>query len=64
MKAKIIQDDLAAALTALRWSKGELADRLGVHRNTVSAWATGKVPLPMYAKAYLSLAVAISRLLK
>lgn len=58
------RDDLAPSLLALGWSQAELARRLGVHINTVSAWATGKVKLPMYAQAYLALAVAISRLLK
>lgn len=35
------------------WSQAELGRRLGVHVNTVSAWATGKVAVPAYVVEYL-----------
>lgn len=60
----VIRDDLAAPLMALSWTQAELARRLGVHVNTVSGWATGRTPMPLYAQAYLKLAVGASRLLK
>lgn len=60
----VIRDDLAAALLTLGWSRGELARRLGIHRNTVSAWSTGKAPIPGPVAAYLDLAIKASRLLK
>jgi transcriptional regulator with XRE-family HTH domain len=44
---------LTAALQILGWSGNELGRRLGVHRNTVSAWATGRVAVPGYVAEYL-----------
>lgn len=61
---EIKRADLAAVLLALGWNQADLARRLGVHRNTVSAWATGKVEIPGPVLAYLDLAVKASRLLK
>lgn len=61
---KAVRDDLAPALWALGWSQQQLADRMKVHKNTVSAWATGKVELPGPVAAYLDLAVGLRRLLK
>lgn len=58
-----IRDDLEPALMTLGWSQQQLADRLKVHKNTVSAWATGRVGLPGPVEAYLDLAVRASRLL-
>lgn len=60
---QVIRDDLAAPLMALGWSQADLAKRLRVHENTVSAWATGKARVPGAVQAYLRLAVAVSRLL-
>lgn len=54
--------DVEAALKALGWSWGELARRLGLHRNAVSKWRTGKVAVPGYAAAYLNLALKVKRL--
>lgn len=41
------------ALLGLRWSQAELGRRLGVSPTSVSAWMTGKAPVPGYALAYL-----------
>lgn len=52
---------MQAALDALGWSRGSFADRLGIHRNTISKWnRSGEVP--GYAAAFLSLAIEIRRL--
>ena len=47
--------ELRSTLKALDMSQSELSDRLGVALSTVSAWATGKAPVPQYATAYLVL---------
>jgi len=36
-------------------SQQELSDRICVHRNTISKWATGKVAVPGPVRAYLRL---------
>lgn len=46
-------------LQELGWSKAELARRLGLSANAVSAW--GDLP-PRYAQAYLDLALRVKRL--
>lgn len=48
-------NEFRAAMKALGLSQRDLAFRLGVALSTVSAWATGKVPVPKYASAYLEL---------
>ncbi len=52
-------EDWQAMLKDLRWSKAELARRLGVHANTVLGWKDGA---PDYALAYLRLAVRAKEL--
>lgn len=49
--------EFRAALKRLGLTQLALAglERLGVHKATVNAWATGKVPVPRYASAYLEL---------
>jgi DNA-binding transcriptional regulator YiaG len=47
------KSELATALDALGWPGAELARRLGVHVNTVSAWVTGRVRVPAYTTEYL-----------
>ena len=47
------EKQLTDALHRLRWSQSDLARRLGVHVNTASAWATGKVEVPGYVVEYL-----------
>lgn len=44
---------LAAVLHMLDWKQTVLAQRLGVHVNTVSGWATGSMPVPDYVAEYL-----------
>lgn len=60
---RIAQPANLAALDVLGWSQAELAKRLGVHKNTVSKWATGQTHLPGPVNAYLNLAVKVRRLL-
>ena len=40
---------LMAKLTKLRWSRAELARRLGVTKHTVYRWTRGEHPVPAYA---------------
>lgn len=51
--------NFADALAELGWSKGDLAARLGRHRNAVAAW--GDDP-PVYVTEYLRLALTVRRL--
>ena len=53
-------EDLGNRLSALGWSEGELARRLGVSVCTVSAWAAGALTMPKYAVAYLELALDVN----
>lgn len=48
--------DLSKILRDLDWSQADLSRKLGVHQNTVSAWATGRDPVPGYAAEYLRVA--------
>lgn len=56
-------DDLEANLAILGWSKRDLAERIGVHPNTVSQWAQEHREVPGPAAAYLTLAVRVKTLL-
>ena len=47
--------ELRAALKSLNLSQRSLAERLGVEPATVNRWATGKVPVPLYAVYVLGL---------
>ena len=49
-------DEFRAALKALGLRQKWLAERLGVATTTVNRWATGELPVPRYAVAYLGLA--------
>jgi DNA-binding transcriptional regulator YiaG len=51
--------ELNQALDMLGWSKGDLAERLNVHRNTVSNWGRR---VPGYVAAYVMLALKVRRL--
>lgn len=46
-------DELRAALGRLGWSGAELARRQGRGANAVSAWVTGKRPVPDHIIEYL-----------
>jgi len=50
---KMTGADLRAALSELGWSQGDLAVRLGIHRNAVTEWAQGRRAVPKYAAEYL-----------
>jgi transcriptional regulator with XRE-family HTH domain len=50
---------LKDSLKALGWSQSRLAVALGVTKTTVSRWATGQIPIPQYAVAYLALAMKV-----
>jgi DNA-binding transcriptional regulator YiaG len=47
------RDEFSEALVALGLKQAEFGRRLGVHANTVSAWATGAVGVPAYVGEYL-----------
>ena len=49
--------DLENELSEMGWTGSELARRLGVDPDTVSRWRRGRIPIPGYASAYLTLAV-------
>ena len=51
--------NLDECLAELGWTKGDLAQRFGLHRNTISRWAEP----PAVIMAYLKLRVGIKRLL-
>lgn len=51
--------EFLSALAAAGMSRRSLADVLGVHIVTVNRWATGALPVPMYASAYLELARSV-----
>lgn len=55
---------LIADLDILGWSQAHLAEELGVHRNTVSRWITGKGEVPRYAFRFVRLSVLIKELAK
>lgn len=50
--------DIVGSLTTLGWSQQQLADRLGVHRNTVGNWIK-RQDMPGWAAAYIALALGI-----
>jgi hypothetical protein len=56
--------DLDAALDALGWSGAELARRVDVGADRVSAWRCGKARMPGAVVAYLRLAMSVRELLR
>jgi DNA-binding transcriptional regulator YiaG len=48
-------DRFRAGLRTLDLSQKELAKRLGIDLRTINRWATGKLPVPQYAIAYIEL---------
>lgn len=54
--------ELKQALRSLGWSQRRLAGVLEVNLATVSRWATGKLPVPGYCRAYLDLALRLHSL--
>jgi len=58
------QLEFLRALETLGWSQSKLAKRLSVHANSVSAWATGKTPVPGPVRAYLRIALKAKGLME
>lgn len=58
------KDGLHGALKRLDWSQADLSRRLGVHVNTVSGWATGKLAVPDYVEEYLRVCVLAKEVLE
>ena len=56
--------DIDDALDALGWSGAELARRIDVGADRVSAWRCGKAKLPGAVVAYLRLAVSVQESLR
>lgn len=56
--------DFRAELDALGWSQAAFAERIGVHPNSVSKWATGKADIPGPVIAYIVLATHVRELIK
>lgn len=50
--------DLRHVMAELGWTAGDLAERLGVHRNTVSRWRSGG-SVPKFVAAYLDIVVRV-----
>lgn len=57
------QSQLVDAMKTLGWPQAELARRLHVHVNTVSAWSTGKAKVPAYAAEYLRVLLVAKEIL-
>ncbi len=55
-------EELAAALAQLGWRQADFARRTGVTPATVSGWATGKAPAPLWATAYLRAMIDLAAL--
>ena len=51
--ALVTASELKRTLSILGWRGSHLSRRLGVHANSVSAWMTGKTPVPTYVEEYL-----------
>ena len=55
-------DELASVLAQLGWTQEELGRRLGMAPDTVSRWATGKVPMPVWLTAHVGLLLELREL--
>jgi len=51
----VTPDALRQALAALGLTQTAFASYLGVHRLTVHAWVTGKLPVPRYVELIVQL---------
>jgi DNA-binding transcriptional regulator YiaG len=60
MKDMMTSKELRAALRALGLQQRQLADRLDVTKRSVNRWATGDLPVPGYAEAYLKLLLRVA----
>ena len=54
--------ELDKALKLLGWSKNKLADKLGLHENTVYGWGKAGRPVPPPVDRYLTLVLELRRL--
>ena len=55
-------DELASVLAQLGWTQAELGRRLGMAPDTMSRWATGKVPMPVWLTAHVGLLLELREL--
>jgi transcriptional regulator with XRE-family HTH domain len=46
--------DLKAELKSIGMTQKEFADLIEIHKNTVSRWSRGEVPLPNWVKLFIS----------
>lgn len=54
--------EFEAALVDLSWKPADFCRMADVHRNTVSRWMSGQVPIPGWAWKFLAMAQEIKRL--
>ncbi|CAL63133.1 Conserved hypothetical protein, putative lambda repressor-like protein [Herminiimonas arsenicoxydans] len=62
--ASMTPEEFDAALKQLGWKPADFCRLADVHRNTVSRWVNGLVPIPGWAKRFLAMAQEIKRLSK
>ncbi len=55
MRRTISNEDLRLLLKGIGWSQRKFSGAIGVGTDTVNKWATGKLPVPLYASEYLRL---------
>jgi DNA-binding transcriptional regulator YiaG len=62
--AGMTPEEFDAALKQLGWKPVDFCRLADVHRNTVSRWVNGPVPIPGWANRFLAMAQEIKRLSK
>jgi DNA-binding transcriptional regulator YiaG len=62
--AAMTPEEYAAALKQLGWKPVDFCRMSDVHRNTVSRWTNSQVPIPGWARRFLTMALEIQRLAK
>lgn len=62
--ASMTPEEFDAALKQLGWKPADFCRLADVHRNTVSRWTNGSVPIPGWANRFLAMALEIKRLSK
>lgn len=56
--------ELQQVLSALKWSQAKLSRRIGVDKNTVGRWVSGKNKVPKVVIMYLELKYVLQDLAK